>query len=404
MLAILRNCAGAAALVACHVLSVVPVVAQDQEVLFEDDFTVLDAGFGDSSDQLRVEDGALVKSLPENMWWRAFYNSMVFDDIDVTIKVQMPDLTAEQGGGIGVMFWGTSADDMYVLEIGDAGTVSVRRFTPKRILFPVFWRTSDAVNTEPEAWNELRVVTHGAYATVYVNGQEIATFKGRPPAGGSLVGLFFETGEAAADEGRFSALKIATPEPGDEPPAEDASVLWADDFSQLEPGWGSEAEGFKVADGKLTITPSPDKAWTKFYEADVFDGDFEASVKVHVNRMAEGEFPMGSLIFWGTGFDDYWAYYLLPDGTIGVLHYTKERWLFPIKGKAVPADANFDPTGMTELKVVTEGRRATFFVNGVNVGTVSGMPPKDGSYFGFYNESAKSGGSSEYDDVLVKQR
>jgi hypothetical protein len=341
------------------------------------------------------------------MWWRAFYNSMVFDDVDLSIKVQMPDLAAEQGGGIGVMFWGTSADDMYLLEISDAGTVSVRRFTPQRILYPVLWRTSDAVNTEPEAWNELRVVTRGRYATVYVNGQEIAKFKGRPPADGSLVGLFFETGEAAADEGRFSALKIATPappEPGDEPPAEDASVLWADDFSTLEPGWGSEVEGFKVADGKLTITPSPDKAWTKFYEADVFTGDVEASVKVHVNRMADDEFPMGALIFWATGFDDYWAYYLLPDGTIGVLHYTKERWLFPMKGKAVPAEANFDPAGMTELKVVTEGRRATFFVNGVNVGTVSGMPPKDGGYFGFYNESAKSGGSSEYDDVLVKQK
>jgi hypothetical protein len=393
-----------AAVAVCLALVAASADAQDQEVQFEDDFSVLDAGFGDATEDMRVEDGALVKSLGENMWWRAFYNSMVFEDIDLTIKVQMPDLTAEQGGGIGVMFWGTSADDMYLLELSDAGTVSVRRFTPQRILFPVFWRTSDAVNADPDAWNELRVVTRGRYATVYVNGQEVAKFKGRPPAGGSLVGLFVETGEAAGDEGRFSALKIVTPAPGDEPPAEDPSVLWADDFSTLDPGWGAEAEGFKVADGKLEITPSADKAWTKFYEADVFDGDIEASVKVHVNRQAEDEYPMGALIFWGTGYDDYWAYYLLPDGTIGVLHYTKERWLFPIKGKVVPAEANFDPAGMTELKVVTEGRRATFFVNGVSVGTVSGMPPKDGSYFGFYNESAKSGGSSVYDDVLVKQK
>lgn len=399
-----RTCGRAAALTALlFVAAVAPAWCQEPELLFEDDFSVLDASLGEADDTQSVEDGALVKKLTENMWWRSFYQSMVFEDIDLTIKVQMPDLMAEQGGGIGVMFWGTSADDMYVLEISDSGTFAVRRFTPTRILYPVMWRSSDAINVEPEEWNELRVVTQGNVATIYINGKEQVRLKGRPPAGGSFVGLFFETGESAADEGRFTALKVVAPPPGDAAVAGDPSALFSDDFTTLDPGWGSATDALKVVDGKLVITPTVDKAWTKFYEADVVDGDFEASLKLHVNRMNDQEYPMGALAFWGTGLDDYWAYYLLPDGTIGVIHWMKDKWLFPMKGKAIPAEAKFDPNGMTELKVVAQGRRLTFFVNGVNVGSMSGMPPKGGGYVGMYNESAKSGGSVEYDDFVVKR-
>jgi hypothetical protein len=377
--------------------------ARAEELLFEDDFAALDAAFGEPSDALNAEKGELWCKLDKNQWWRPFYQSMVFDDADITVKVKMPDLTAEQGGGVGVMFWGVNADDMYLLELSDAGTFAVRRFTPTRVLYPVYWRSSDAINSDPDAWNELRVVTRGKYATVYINGQEQAKFKGRPPQGGSLVGLFCETGAEAADEARFSALKIVTPEAGEAPPAEDAGALLSDDFTALDPGWGSATDALKTVDGKLVVTPVVDRAWTKFWEGDVFDGDFEASVKVHVNRQADDEYPMGALAFWGSGWDDYWAFYVLPDGSVGVLHYLKDRWLYPMKGKMAPAEAKFDPNGMTELKVVTAGRKATFFVNGVNIGSVSGMPPKNGGYIGTYNESAKSGGSIEYDDLVVKR-
>jgi hypothetical protein len=396
-----RGCA--AALFAALILAAA-TSARAQEVLFEDDYSVLDAGIGEGDDTLGVRDGALFRKLEPNMWWRTFYQSMVFEDADITIKVQLPDWSAEQGAGVGVMFWGVTADEMYLLEISDSGTFAVRRFAPNRYLYPVFWRTSDAIKIDPGAWNELRVVTRGNWATAYINGQEVAKFKGHAPEGGSLVGLFFETGASAADEGMFSALKITEPAPGEAPPAEDPNVLLADDFSTLDPGWGAESGAFSVKDGKLAITPDADKVWTKLWEGDVFSGDFDASIKLHVKRNNNEEFPMGSLVFWATGWDDYWAFQLYPDGTIGVIHWLKNRWLYPMKGKMAPAEAKFDPNGMTELRVATEGRKATFFVNGVNVGTVSGMPPKEGSYFGTYNESSKSGATLEYDDLVVKRK
>lgn len=378
--------------------------ARAQEVLFEDDYSALDPGIGEGDDTLNVKDGALFRKLEPNMWWRSFYQSMVFEDADITIKVQLPDWSAEQGAGVGVMFWGVSADEMYVFEISDSGTFAVRRFAPNRFLFPVYWRTSDAIKTDPGAWNELRIVTRGNWATVSINGKELAKFKGHPPQGGSLVGLFFETGQSAADEGHFSALKVTEPAPGAAPPAEDPNVLLKDDFTTLDPGWGAESGSFGVKDGKMFVTPEVDKVWTKFWEGDVFSGDFDASIKVHIKRNNNEEFPMGSLVFWATGWDDYWGFQLYPDGTIGVIHWLKSRWLYPMKGKAAPAEAKFDPNGMTELRVVTEGRKATFYVNGVNVGTVSGMPPKEGSYFGTYNESSKSGATIEYDDLMIKKK
>ena len=383
--------------------SATPLAAQDAEELFADDFSFLDAAFGDASDSLGVKDGSLFVKLDKNQWWRPFYQSMVFEDIDLTVKVQMPDMAAEQGAGIGVMFWGMSADNMYLFEISDSGTFSVRRFTPTRVLLPVFWRTTEAINSEPGEWNELRVVMRGRYATLYINGKEQAKIKGRPPEGGSLVGLFFETGADAADEGSFSELKVVAPT-GDAPADDDPTMLLNDDFTTLDPAWGSETEALHVADGKLLITPTVNMTWTKFWEGDVFTGDFDASLKLHVIQKDPEKFPLGALAFWGVNWDDYWAFYVMPDGSMGVIHWVKTRWLYPMKAKMVPAEAKFDPNGMTELRVVTEGRKATFFVNGVNVGTVSGMPPKDGGYIGMYNEASAAGGAIEYDDLVVKAK
>jgi hypothetical protein len=267
----------------------------------------------------------------------------------------------------------------------------------------VYWRTSDAINAEPEAWNELRIVTRGRRCTVYINGQEQASFNGRPPAGGSFAGLFFETGAEAADEGRFQALKISEPGPGDPPPGLAPGVTWADDFATPDTGWGTGSEMVQWSDGKYVITPETGKALIEFYEGETMEGDFEGSVKLHITPAAEGETPLGSLMFWGKGYDDYWALYIVPNGGVGVLHWMNGKWLFPVATKAIPTEANFDPAGMTELRVVTQGRSAQFFVNGVNIGAVTGMPPEGGGYFGMYTESAASGGTAEYDDLTFKQ-
>ena len=403
MLRISYSRAAAALVLAWSLLGARGAVAQ--EALFEDDYAALDAAFGEPSESINVEKGALVAKLDANKWWFPFYQNNVYENADIRVKVQIPDLSAENGAGIGVTFWGQDGENLYILEIGDSGNFAVRRFAPNRYLFPVSWKPSDAIKTEPGAWNELRVVTVGNRATIYINGKEQATIKGHPPEGGSLVGLFFETGEAAKDEGRFSAFKVLEPTDTGAPAAdEDAGALYADDFATLNGGWGAEAGNFGVRDGKLFVVTEPGMSSTRFWEGDVFSGDFDVSVKCHIDQKNAEEFPTGGFAFWAAGWDDHYTFQIYNDGTVSVCRWLKTRWLYPMKNKAIPAEAKFDPKGMTELRIVTQGKKATLYINGVSVGTISGQPPADGSYLGTYSESAASGSVLEYDDFVVKQK
>jgi hypothetical protein len=59
--------------------------------------------------------------------------------------------------------------------------------------------------------NEMRIVTKGRLATVYVNDTQVASFKGFPPDGGSMVGLFAESGDKPYTW-KFSDFSVRKPQ------------------------------------------------------------------------------------------------------------------------------------------------------------------------------------------------
>jgi hypothetical protein len=377
----------------------------DESVLLADDFATFNPSFGASTEKFFVENNELVMQLDPSQWWRYNYESDTFGDVDASLKVKLPDMTAEEGTSIGLMFWTNSINDMYVFQLSDSQTFSVLRYTGGKYLYPVVWQNSDAIKTDPDEWNDLRVVTHGKHAILYINGQEVAKIKGHPAEAGNMVGVFCWTGANAGVEARFSDLKVK-PAPASSGPVEQdvPGVLLSDDFSEFDSGWGAESGTFGVKEGKMFVTLEPGKGLTKLYDADIFTGDTDGTVKGVCNDNNNESIADLGYIFWANGYDDFWSLDVYDNGGVGVSHFVNGKWLSPMRTKAIPPEANFDPNGVTTLRVVTEGRKALLYVNGVQVGTVSGMPPKEGTYLGVYVGAGTAPFTGYVDEIVVKQK
>lgn len=375
--------------------------AVDPNVLLVDDFDHLEPTLGVLSDDLTVADNVLTRTLDAEYYWRTFYQSERFNNADATVRVRLADFAAEQGSKIGLAFWGDSLDDYYVLEISDSGTFAVSHATSGEWFGISRWRDTDAIKTDPDEWNELRVVTSGGKATVYINGKELVTVKGRPPAGGGMFGLF---AESAADGTTFqySAMRIVRgPEPPADDPSNDPAVLLADDFSMFDPAWGAEQGWFGVADGRMFIDFDPGQAFTALYEGAVFQ-DVDATVDVRFVNSADHNAASG-IAFWTDGGADYYLVVLFRGGSIMVTRRINGEWKEPLPSHALPEECKFDPEAWTKLRLVTAGSKATVYVNGVNIATVSGQPPEDGFVFGLWAQSAENPSRSEFSNLIIRK-
>ena len=97
----------------------------------------------------------------------------------------------------GLMFWGKDYSDFYGLDISADGRFQVFRRFNNGWLYPIAWQDNPAIKKGVGQVNRLRVVTRGSQATAYINDGQVATFPGKPPAGGGCVGLYGESGKIA---------------------------------------------------------------------------------------------------------------------------------------------------------------------------------------------------------------
>jgi 3-keto-disaccharide hydrolase len=195
--------------------------AQNQgEVLFEDDFAVLDPAWSNVT-AISVENQKLVLKPSLGSRSTSLYQASFFDDMDASLDIQMAEGSNENWYA-GLVFWATDSDNSYEACIApEAGSFAVRRWLKGRELYAVVWRSSDAIKKEPGASNVVRVVTTGPAATMFINGNQVATFKGQPPEGGGFVGVCGSSGKSAYvwDFSQLSIHKPSVDAPRSPPPA-----------------------------------------------------------------------------------------------------------------------------------------------------------------------------------------
>ncbi len=188
------------------------LACKGSEVYYEDNFTSLDPAWGEANANLNVANGKLVIQPDVNTSYPIINQANIFEDMDACVNVSLTKSDDPNYGG-GLIFWAKGYDDYYYLLVTGDGWYTVKRWVNKRVLEPVSWRQNSALKKGLGEVNQLRVVTKGNEAKVYINDTEVVTFKGQPPQGGSFVGL---TGNSPANAQNknvweFSDLKVTKP-------------------------------------------------------------------------------------------------------------------------------------------------------------------------------------------------
>lgn len=368
-------------------------LTNDALIAASDDFSKFDPAWGITSDTKFVEGGKLILKTTPTSGVRVYYGSDLWNDIDVRVKASQRQGTDKRS--VGIVFWGSN-DGFYAALAGSNGSCSVARFLPGGVLFPIQSQLRPAMVQGLNSENEYRVVTSGKMATVYVNGQEITSFQGFPPAGGGKVGLY----GGPDSEWAFSNFSIRkTPEPQEPIKEADPTLLFAEDFATLDPSWGANAELQKVSENKLITTPKPNTDFNSLYSGALFN---DADIRVTITLKKGMRRAEGGLIFWAADFKNYYIAKLNcnsnPDwkgGAISVGHRTegKEEELFKEDAPELRST--------TVLRVVTKGDSATIYVNDKPLKTITGTPPKGGGRIGLRAGSDRSSYIWTFSDLKV---
>jgi glucose/mannose transport system substrate-binding protein len=162
-------------------------------------------------------------------------------------------------------------------------------------------------------------------------------------------------------------------------------ILYEDDFTNLDPSWGTPGDILSVKDGKLILKPALNTTQSVLNQSNVFD---DADIQLEVT-LAEGD-PVvsGGLIFWAKDYTNFYCLGIDANGSYKISHFVTDRWLTPVGW--TESDAVKKGAGQAnKLRVVTKGRQATAFINDQQVITINGQPPQGGGCVGVSGGSAQ---------------
>jgi hypothetical protein len=214
----------AAAAVWLVALAVPAIACTGSTVLFEDDFSFADPAWG-NYDGTTIANGQMTIQVEPGLGYTLLNQAGLYQDFDACIDVVQHNADPSTAWA-SLLFWGTDYQNFYAFDVAGNGYVKVSRLQNNRWLSPVDWILTEGLVNPGEQVNHLRVRAVGNVAQVFVNGRQVAQFRGQPPEGGGLIGVY---GLASADAGAsydFTNLRVTTP-----------------DGPIEEPGFGSEGGG-----------------------------------------------------------------------------------------------------------------------------------------------------------------
>ena len=183
---------------------------QGANVLYSDDFVSADPAWGEYEKQ-KIEEGVL-RLLPDTNGGFAVQNQTgFFEDFDVCVDLVQKNEDPTTGYA-GILFWGVDYDNFYTLDVATNGYVRVSRKQNQRWLTPVSWTQTENIIKPGTEVNQLRIVAKGNEATLFVNGKEVKSFKGQPPQGGSLIGVYAASPKESTGIYDFDNFKVTAVE------------------------------------------------------------------------------------------------------------------------------------------------------------------------------------------------
>jgi hypothetical protein len=193
-------------------LGAVAHACEGSKTLFEDSFDRLDPTWGEADDSFYVEKGRLFILPNPDQAYYAFNNSGYYEDVDYCADVIAVNADLSGDSYAGLIFWGTDKDNYYSFLVTADGYASVFRRQKGRSLSQVDWTKFDAVKPGADAVNQLRVVTEGNKATLYVNGEKFREISGQPPDDGWQFGVRAASPKNSKATYGFDDVKVTTDE------------------------------------------------------------------------------------------------------------------------------------------------------------------------------------------------
>ncbi len=181
------------------------------KVIYEDKFSSLDPSWGAPGPIMDVKDGKLIITPAVNTTQTVLNQANVFpNDAEASFAMSFVKAPAPTWGS-GLVFWARDYNEYYAVLINVEGWFAVQRHVAGRYLLPVAWREFNGIKQGEGAENQVKVVTKGTQATIFINGQQAISFAGQPPQGGSLVGFKVASGPEGSNTVAFSNFKLMEP-------------------------------------------------------------------------------------------------------------------------------------------------------------------------------------------------
>ena len=384
------------------------LACKGSQVLYEDNFATLNPAWGQQSANLSVNNGKLILQPNVNEGLVLLNQANLLGDMDACINVTMAK-SDDPIQSAGLIFWAKDYGDYYYLLVNSDGWFSVNRWVNGNRSATVDWRENAAVKKGVGQINQLRVVTKGNQATVYINDMEAVTFKGQPPDGGGFIGVKGNSAEKSQIVWEFSDLKITKPEapiPTAAPVASVTSggckgqVLYEDNFAAMDPSWGTPSADRNVSNGRFLIQPVANSSSTVLNQGNVFE-DMNACINVTLAKSDDPNSGGGGLVFWAKDYNDFYYLEVFGNGFFQVVRWTSGRWLYPVSWRENAAIKK--GIGQTnQLELMTKGNQTTVYVNSTEVITFKGQPPQGGSLIGLKGDSPeKSQAIWEFSDLKI---
>jgi hypothetical protein len=363
-------------------------------LLMTDDFRIFP--FGQANEYQSVSNNRLMINPKVGGSSASFYQGKL---TSADIRVKIAQVTGSPTDAAGIVFWEADSSNYYAAMLRPDGGVYVSRKELGNWIGNVKLQTVEGLHKGAGEANELRLVTSGDRATLYVNDKEVTSFRGFPPRGGGAIGFHAESGAAPATWAYSDLVVRKGPEPEKSTKPFDLLLLYADDFSTIDPAWAID-DKTSAGEKQLLLTPGVSNGYTKLYTGRWFT-DADMRVKIALTKgQADGR---AGIVFWAADYKNYHLATIRPDGRLELYHNKDGK--FSLVHEAKTVDEISKGVGkVNDLRVVLKGATATVYINDKQVDAIElAAAPEGLRKIGFHAESGKEACVWAYSDLVVRR-
>jgi len=203
---------GLAVVAALSILPGAAAACEGSQVLFEDTFEALAPTWGAPDDSFFIDSERLTIMPGYDQYYTALSTMGTYEDADICMDLEPIKADAQGNSFAGLIFWAIDYDNYYYLVVTAEQSIGVFRRQRGRVLPQLRWTRIDALKPGNGVVNQIRVLTSGNTASIFINGQFYATMKGQPPSDGQQIGVRATSPRNDRAIWAFDNIKVTVPE------------------------------------------------------------------------------------------------------------------------------------------------------------------------------------------------